>query len=693
MPVHIQHKLPSSAAKETPLHTHLQMSCPRCSLSFFNRLDALLRCPICGYRLEGHGVREFFYDHELLVIDHIRDVKISIIQKNTPDGTFLLIQVSDGSYYGKHEIRVEESLLKAIIRLLQHEIDKDSTIRLDIMKCLMRNNISETFTPVYSIVNFGKKTYLKTIALWYEHQEWKNTTYYTHYRLYKAKHGASNPPIFILAKPNDLVNDSYLRLEPLVKGDIYDTKNHVKYPAPLDNILRNIQRAYNIKIQKGVTARDKRWRIILDTHLRQRSRPFMFKSAEPLSVRDKSVIATWDFDKIVEDYFYEGMEKDDRVIYAYRGQLVTFSKHPLQDEDTCEHRQPYNSHCIIVTPTKRGKSWIADKMGKLFSKASSSRLTGFSTANDVNEGEVNGTYVPIGLDNVHNFSPETLRGILELLESGRTLTGKGKQAVLTRTLSAFIFHANPPNVDSPIILAQAFLQIIQQLASIGVGAVGSRFALILFGLDYRKASGHHYSTDSMKKNKIVLDYIMSEVNPKVENIIYPDVQVQEWLTTPLYEYYELITRLFTDFATNSDLKEFWMDNSESAYRHIRGLALKQAVMDNLKLIFLGIIDIPKILEDAEIHVKIICNHNTASLRQLINLSAQQLIDFVYSKYEGISSARSQAIVLAVAAFVKKDPSLITVSRSLSLVSSVYNALPDDVKPKGYPYFSNVHSDS
>lgn len=532
-------------------------------------------------------------------------------------------------------------------------------------------------------------------VLYYENN--KSQIKFNIYELAIAK-GSLNKPVYLITLPGVDLNSGkqWLAIKPI-------QAQKLKLDFSDDKILDEIYKHYKFPLAKDERwdefSENEKWERLYHQHLKKliNGTPIFFSLVKPLSKEEINEIKTWDFEKLEHDYFYEGLTKDEKIVYVYRGQVISFETDPHREEDTCKNTQPYNSNAVLSTTTKRGKTSLGRKIGSVYASATSARILGFSTADSTYSGDADGEYEPFFLDNVHNFEPNILAGILELLETGETKTGKGKQTIVTRSLSSFTLHANPPDVDNAQILAQSFADLINLMTLTVQGPVGSRFAVIFFmprKEDTIPVSGTPLNDEIIQKNKLIFSYIIKEVNKEVATKIFRSEKVQSWLNKNIENYAKQIDKFLiaSEEMLPSAISEFWRHHALYSHRHIRGVSLKQAIMDNKKEIFLGNYSIDKILEDADAHVDRVRNINIVSLQNMLNiLTSKPKEEWLKEKYENIKDFNAKAVVLTVVAYAHKNPQTVKkdVMLALETLSDCYDDLKENYKTQGYKYFSNV----
>jgi uncharacterized protein (UPF0305 family) len=543
--------------------------------------------------------------------------------------------------------------------------------------------------PNYDRITIKESHRVHNVKLIYQEKQWNGKEYVEQFNIYEVQISAGANPkvVFLFTNPKILLHKGiqFLRMAPI------DSKPNVTFSD--ESIINKMVAKLRVKSKKPINS----WDDLFQIHLSQiNSNPLFFKLQPPLDDTEIQEIKQWDFSQLEKDYFYEGMQKDDTMVYIFRPQVISFGIDPYQHEDTCSRVQPYNSHTLSITPTKYGKTWMGKKIGKHYTDATSSRLIGFATAETVAEGDLNGEYKAHILDNVHLYSPKILKHLLELQQTGETTTGKGKETTVTRSTAPLTYIANPPEVEDPVVLAQSFEQVINLFVISGAGAVGSRFAQVYFTTETKErkgARGNPLPPEIVKKNKLVFEHIINEVNKEATYKIFPDKRVQEWLNQEIVGVHQIAQQFISGAQPflKQQVAEFWVTYFREAYRFIRGTALKHAIMDNLKQVYLKSYSIDDLLQDADTNVNKIVNIAMESLQKLLKIvGTKPYEEWVYSKYQSITTEKAKAVVLAVLAYIKKNP--IPPRGTMFPIYHLeqpYNELDQKVKPQGYGYFSNV----
>jgi hypothetical protein len=131
-----------------------------------------------------------------------------------------------------------------------------------------------------------------------------------------------------------------------------------------------------------------------------------------------------------------------------------------------------------------------------------------------------------------------------------------------------------------------------------------------------------------------------------------------------------------------------------AYRHIRGMALKQAILDyfleNQENILTGNYNVDEILKLAEEHTKKICDYNIESLRKMIVAESSET-EYLLRRFDEISRDYVKVLVALVAKWVSQNKEEINKGYKIPLIQigSYFEKLPDEFKIGRYTAFSRL----
>ena len=434
------------------------------------------------------------------------------------------------------------------------------------------------------------------------------------YKIYLIKLGTGNRPIFLITEP-------YVNL-PLGTSELLI--RHVKEPfeelnihEPDTNIMKKICSLCGLKENKNEDIKiEDVWQELLEMN---KSKIVFATFAQPITKDILDVeLRTWtekDFQSMI-DKFYEvdGWKVDDELKYVYRADKVKITKGKLSPYEIMK----YQPHKIIVAPTKVGKTSIAKINGIVLDRVSGSRFLGFSTAKDINPGLGNGLLEPTYFDEVSSLTQIIIDHILNYLEFGEARIEVGKMGIITKGWSCCAFHSNPEvPTDDPTHLLIGLNAFLQKFSN-RMDAVGSRIALIIFNTDWKKAKKIKKITSEERiKNKILFETILDMIQPSIENLFFKE-EIIEWIETPITVYTQKIRSLLEkNITTIPDIiRQLYISHCDGCFRHLRGFAFKQAVLDNLKEIYFNELNIERFLDCCNEHLQKAQNINLKSLQNM-----------------------------------------------------------------------------
>jgi hypothetical protein len=326
--------------------------------------------------------------------------------------------------------------------------------------------------------------------------------------------------------------------------------------------------------------------------------------------------------KYLNVYITAGWEIDSILLMLVRTGLVRF-----EAVENYNQYAKYRGHALVIKNTKSGMTSTATRVGLNISTASFSSIEGFAENKYGTRHSI--LHEQTGLINFDEFLLMKDNMVLKMynfLEQGFYLTGKNAQLIENKSCAQCIFTANPTDFEagnpesinndgtniSPETLTSTFRSAIQRLTSTS-RAMGSRFGLVVFHPEMKAAIKKEIITQSeVDEAKYIIDSLILFSLADIKNI-YDNQQVQRWLDTPLPEYKKEIEKLAWSGQFDSTVRSFWLGQTE-AYRHIRGLALAESILDNL--IINNNKNIDDIVTDASDSLKDVCKINIDSLKRL-----------------------------------------------------------------------------
>jgi len=570
--------------------------------------------------------------------------------------------------------------------------------------------------PNYTQITLKKEVILKDLRLYYEHRTWDEERHRSiyYYSLYSFRLGTGHSLSYIYTEEFRRIASPWQLLAQLTRNDVFHegTENPKILPPKRKRVIEIAKEhcVETFEIEEGEIGRRERryktppeiWRDIIMEHLG--GEPFLFKLLKPLTEEEVRHIRSWDFEQVKRDYLYEGWHKNEKVVYALEANVVNFHSNPDAERKITQRVMPYQGHSDIIGPSKEGKTTLAKKITKLgggtySDDASKAGLSGFADAEKENEGALDGTYGSNVLDNVHEYSDESIRKMLEIRETGEQVSLKGMGPVVARTTAAITCILNPPDIRSSdtrtltdaIQVAQFFEVYIRKQSLISAGPVGTRTSLPLILLEsdpvvkLKDDEGRDIEpldNVTVDKNELIFLHIMRIVNNKVETEIFPNNQVQAWLNRNIDGFYETIKRFIDASTVRPPIANYWTSLARGAFRHIRGGALKHGILDNLKAIYLGQYDIARIIQNAEEHLHRILGLIIESMQNMLGVLSQvPREEWILNKYQSLTKKAQQAVVLGAAIYAKNHSEMPnTLSMQFEEVREDYNRLSSELKP-------------
>ena len=259
------------------------------------------------------------------------------------------------------------------------------------------------------------------------------------YKLFQFTDGAGRTPKYILEKPTKTLQLTELGYS----LRIIPTETLEKdYERPEQNVLKKIAGKWNVQVRDGriPLTSNEIWSNILAEHSEI---PLFFEVVLPLGDAEIEKIKKWSTDKwleTVKDYLSAGAEIDNRILYILRGLLPS----PTFEKLTYEQVARYNPHGVMVLNSGTGKTTSFHRVGEVYTRASLSRMLGYSGSQDTYEADLNGRVKPTVFDDIQEARDENIfSGLLAYEEDGCSKVGLGARTVVTKGASSLHYIANP----------------------------------------------------------------------------------------------------------------------------------------------------------------------------------------------------------------------------------------------------------
>jgi len=508
------------------------------------------------------------------------------------------------------------------------------------------------------------------------------------YKIYKAIFGIGQNPIFIITKPNEFLNQGFqdLRLRKIDFEDLFKF-----YCQGKNSLLPDKNKVFEKEIlnkyaEEGLSTID----IFKKEFERYKKRAFFYEKIKPTTNSNLiKAIQKMSFDKMLKDFILENGQIDKRLQYAFRVGLLNFGN------EYHKGVSKYNNHNLIITNTKTGKSTQLEKQTKLkYDSATANRLLGYSTGEKSFEGDIQGQYKQIVLDDFSsaNYQKEILDSLPSILENGKSLIGKGKKQILTECSSQFTLTTNSNKAIEEKQLVLEFVKIINRLSETPQ-RIGSRFSCVLFGNDFEEAQTKEFylSKKEIEINKFLVEQIFEELSEFFIKLL-DNSEIEKFLESKNLNYRETIQGVSrNEHNFFGELKDFW-ESTISGDRHQRGFALKQGLIDYFienqeKLVLLlenklefSKQDINKIIELSEENLDRLNDLNFQSLRNIIKAQKTEG-DYLNLRFKGLRQEYLKAIIKGLYKLIRSSPEqrkelipLIMLNDYLDKTEPVYNRI-------------------
>jgi len=504
---------------------------------------------------------------------------------------------------------------------------------VDVFCCKTRINVIEKIGVVYSREEKNGAVFVKP-----------------HYQIYAFKFGAGlNKEFYLFASPfqNYNLGESEFPLRKLktVEGSVEFLSEH----WPEKKILLSICKEHSIPTTEG-EGKEKRNlevpEIIENIAERQQKNPFLFTETPGVPLKELKKLKPEDWQEILADYLNEGYEKDPIIELTYKSDLPQ----PNPEKIKPKYYQPYNSNEMIYTNSKTGKTSTAKKTGVLVETATPSNLLGFSTAQETNEGSLNNQTKTLTLDEVQEEQKEeAYSGLSTYLETGECEVRKGKAKTNVRGYASVRFQGNPKLINDELYaevngqltleaetLFQRFTDCLQ-IISKNNQAFGGRIGFFVFRTDLKTAKRKKsISLKTLEKNAAIVETVFNEIKDSYTDLYFNET-VLDWLNKGFSSGYSTALQHIEKKATLLPIKEFVEGHRTLAFKHLRGKALKLAVVDKALDFLNGNPSIEELLELAEEYVKELEETNLSSFSALVDVASKNeaMQEYLKKEFEGL----------------------------------------------------------
>ncbi|TFH14225.1 hypothetical protein E4H04_10595 [Candidatus Bathyarchaeota archaeon] len=234
--------------------------------------------------------------------------------------------------------------------------------------------------------------------------------------------------------------------------------------------------------------------------------------------------------------------------------------------------------------------------GVLIDKATRNAFLGFAKSpSEVYKGTVDGESRPMGIDQIEVGNWGLLDYMFNVMEYGEALVSSGAAKFLIESLAPFAFMANP--LTDRINVEKGFGVILDHLTN--NPAIGRRFGVLVYGTDYKVLTNRSTpdSLDAWRHQNIFFRAIEEAARPRLVEIMRSK-EVWDWVNTEIHGYQARMAQIAKG-CNDDTIRVFFMEHGKAGQSRVRAAALQVSLVDYLKDIALGKVDITAILEHAE----------------------------------------------------------------------------------------------
>ena len=277
-----------------------------------------------------------------------------------------------------------------------------------------------------------------------------------------------------------------------------------------------------------------------------------------------------DWSNTVDNWLTEGLDKDQRLIDAFKPSIIPLPYQPLK-------YQPLNDHKIIVTNSGTGKSFLSYIVGgePIIGATEASALGSYDQIRGrpvIKHGFLHGEGYPIFLDEINTIDQPLINKLLTYLDQG-ILTRGLKHRVHIKGTKTVILTGNPPRDEVGDSLAE-FLRVV--CTADEPERLGRRFGFLLIGDDYKRVRGE----GDPRLRELVCDVVSTTVKQyrsKIKKLI--DDQLS-WIHSTETEIEKSI-RDYSDAIPHPVASDFVRGQSYGIVKKLKTSAIRYIILEQL----------------------------------------------------------------------------------------------------------------
>jgi len=436
-----------------------------------------------------------------------------------------------------------------------------------------------------------------------------NTYFRPVYSIYSFKTGNGNTPYFLIRKPYNRINKgkANLYLETKDQKDLREFVSSRPKPIPIKQMAKEV----GIRLTKENNTAKETIELVQDlVEYNTEVEPIFYTDCLPIKEEELKELTDEQATEYINDYLTDGLQKDENLMLLFKSDLLQASFEVIRRPN---HYQQYNDHKLIYTNSKTGKTSTAQKSGEVSENSSIANLLGYATADKIKEGTLNEQTKPFAIDEVQGNKEEELYGhLLTVMEQGKTTIMKGKINLETKTLSSIKFMGNPPRTeeDNPeslsntlqdALLLQSLEDALRKITR-NTKAFSTRIATTLYSNNIMETEGTGFAPEKSEEIQAYV-HTITELLKKPYSELFNNKEVRNWLNTKhTKEYIELLELVINGIEGEEEDKiniRNYIRGQTANYRHLRGQALKLAVLEKPMSFMRGDVSVKELLKIAE----------------------------------------------------------------------------------------------
>lgn len=340
---------------------------------------------------------------------------------------------------------------------------------------------------------------------------------------------------------------------------------------------------------------------------------------KPLTkIRDIYSLDEVNWQGLVDSLITWGIEKDSRLCLIQKSQL-------LRGIDPRA-----NPHTMISTNPGTGKSLHYKQNGKLYDKVTKNSFIGFAKSpREIFPGTVNGSTLPIGIDQIESGNWGIMDFLFNVMEYGEATVSSGSVEFIVKTRSPISVLANPST--SEYDKEGNFGQLLSHLTE--NPAIGRRIGAIIYGTDYKTITGKTSTQDIEKWTKAAQYFrAVEEYATPILEEIFKDKRIWDYLSLEITGYSKRVNELIQGIH-NQTIYTFFKEHAKAGQSRVRAVSLSIALVEYLDKIALNNYDLDQIIDHAENYIPDIIGINLESISNLIYNVDKDAETFSKSYYE------------------------------------------------------------